>query len=109
MDVDGRSGIRETLAHLVSAGHSSVGFIGCPEGSFSGDERFKGYVDGLTDGGLLLDADLVVRTGNGFEEGQDAIIEPLARAAELTACCCGPGLPGPRSDGGSQAQRSDCR
>ncbi|MFJ3035252.1 LacI family DNA-binding transcriptional regulator [Curtobacterium pusillum] len=52
VDVDGRSGLREATDHLVAQGHRRVGFLGWPSPSGQGDERRRGWQDGLRAAGL---------------------------------------------------------
>src|SRR5690606_10635590 len=43
VDVDGAAGLAVVVDHLVAAGHRRVGFVGWPEGSGVGDDRFAGF------------------------------------------------------------------
>ena len=43
VDVDGASGTSQAVHHLADLGHSRVGFLGLPQGSGVGDDRFQGW------------------------------------------------------------------
>ncbi len=77
-DVDGRYGLKSIVNHLVSRGHQRIGLISWPAGSRSGDERFQGYLDGLTEANLQLDQDLIVYGSNTTETGFRAVTQMLA-------------------------------
>ncbi len=51
VDVDGGSGVRQAVAHLVAAGYGRIGFLGWPSGSPVGDDRRSGWLAGLADAG----------------------------------------------------------
>lgn len=61
VDVDGRQGVADAVAYLVSLGHRRIGAVAWGEGSLSGDYRFAGYLDGLTAAGIPYQPDYVVR------------------------------------------------
>ncbi len=72
VDVDGASGTYAATSHLIEQGFCSVGFIGWPEGSASGDQRFQGYQRALADQNLPFNPDWVIRVENYTEEGRRA-------------------------------------
>ena len=43
VDVDGASGTSQAVRHLAELGHSRIGFLGLPQGSGVGDDRFQGW------------------------------------------------------------------
>ncbi len=45
VDVDGRAGTALATSHLVERGHRRIGFLGWPEGSGTGDDRYAGWAD----------------------------------------------------------------
>ncbi|GAA1379502.1 LacI family DNA-binding transcriptional regulator [Luteococcus sanguinis] len=52
VDVDGRAGTRAATRHLLSLGHTRIGFIGWPRGSESGDDRRAGWSEAMTEAGI---------------------------------------------------------
>lgn len=49
VDVDGRAGLREATRHLLDRGYRQIGFLGWPSPSGQGDERRRGWRDGMGD------------------------------------------------------------
>src|SRR5699024_8994495 len=45
IDVDHYKGACEAVEYLLSLNHQKIGFIGMPEFSLTGRERFRGYQD----------------------------------------------------------------
>jgi DNA-binding LacI/PurR family transcriptional regulator len=83
IDVDGVVGGRLVAEHLAAAGCRRVGFVGWPEGSLAGDDRYAGLTAGWRDAGrAVTDLDLV-RCINGVEEGARAVHELAARPGGL--------------------------
>ncbi|MBN1284356.1 MAG: LacI family DNA-binding transcriptional regulator [Anaerolineae bacterium] len=90
VDVDGKKGVYEATKHLVTLGHQRIAFIGWPEGSMAGDNRYAGYCTALQDAGLSFNPDLVKRgehrtaTGNRAAHallGMPTGVRPTAIAA----------------------------
>jgi DNA-binding LacI/PurR family transcriptional regulator len=52
VDVDNALGTRRAVEHLVERGRTRIAYVGWPEGSISGDERARGYREGLAAAGL---------------------------------------------------------
>lgn len=73
VDVDGRAGVRQAVAHLVAAGHRDIALIGWPEGSLAGDERAAGYRLGLEDAEITVGDELTVRVENEVAAGTEAM------------------------------------
>lgn len=60
--------------HLISLGHTEIGYINSPENNVLGDVRFKGLKKALTEADLLFNNDFLLRLGSdtypgGFEAG----------------------------------------
>ena len=69
---DNINSVAEIVAHLVSHGHRSIGFLGGDRESIVTRERFSGYLIGLIDADIEFRSDLV-RYGNYTEDcGLDA-------------------------------------
>ncbi|QGH69048.1 LacI family DNA-binding transcriptional regulator [Pseudactinotalea sp. HY158] len=47
VDVDGAAGVALAVGHLWELGHRRIGFLGWPQGSGVGDDRFHGWRDAL--------------------------------------------------------------
>jgi DNA-binding LacI/PurR family transcriptional regulator len=84
VDVDGGTGVRDAVAHLVSAGYDRIGFLGWPAGSPVGDDRRNGWLAGLADAGRTASAELEAE-----ESVQD--LDQATAAAERLLRRLGPG------------------
>ncbi|MDH5522010.1 MAG: LacI family transcriptional regulator, partial [Acidimicrobiia bacterium] len=47
VDVDGAAGIAAAVEHVAGVGRTRFAFIGWPDGSATGDDRLRGYLDGV--------------------------------------------------------------
>jgi LacI family transcriptional regulator len=56
-----RDGAYEATAYLVGLGHQRIGFIGGPEETNSGRERFSGYAAALREGDIIPDPRMIQR------------------------------------------------
>jgi LacI family transcriptional regulator len=79
--LDSAGGMRQAIKHLVALGHSRIGFLGGPAGSWSNRERRRGLR--LEVRGTSLDIVEFGPFAPHFEAGQHAA--DLAVAAEVTA------------------------
>ena len=70
--VDNYSGAREAVEHLISYGHERIAFIQGLPGTYTNNERLRGYRDALERHDIPYDPDLVVggdfREENGYME-----------------------------------------
>jgi DNA-binding LacI/PurR family transcriptional regulator len=87
VDVDGRAGVREAVAHLATAGYRRVAFLGWPTGSPVGDDRRQGWVDGLETTGLS-DAELVEEAVQDLDEATSAAARLIDRLGDGGAVVC---------------------
>ncbi|GAA4191660.1 LacI family DNA-binding transcriptional regulator [Gryllotalpicola kribbensis] len=71
VDVDGRAGVAEAVRRLRGSGARTIGFLGWPAGSGTGDERRAGWAAGVAEGD---------REGGVVTEGPRA--EPARLSAE---------------------------
>lgn len=85
VDVDGAAGTRLAVEHLAGRGHRRIAFVGWPPGSSSGDERVRGWRQGLRDAGLKLDAALLVRGDGSHDSGVAALHRLLSLEDPPTA------------------------
>ena len=82
VDVDGAAGIAAAVKHLDSLGHERLAFVGWPEGSATGDNRYAGFAESVR--ALNLDAAAVVRTVDDFDLGRK-LVPSLVRDGQPTA------------------------
>lgn len=47
VDTDGHEGMRRAVEYLVDIGHRRIAFMGWPSDSLSGNDRLRGYLDGM--------------------------------------------------------------
>jgi LacI family transcriptional regulator len=86
VSVDDASGIRDALAHLVSLGHRRIAHIAGPQELSTGQGRYQGYLDGMSEAGLPVD-DVLVAFATSFseEEGYRCSEELFGRRRRFTA------------------------
>jgi len=87
VDVDGRHGVREATEQLLARGARSVGFLGWPAGSGTGDERRAGWAEALRDAGFddARSAALSIVAEEGVASGREAARALLEREPHLDA------------------------
>ena len=86
VDVDGRTGTRLAVEHLLALGHRRIGYLGWPGGSDVGDDRQSGWHDAMTTAGLAS-PELARGVEDAVENGL-AAGEELLTAAGATAIVC---------------------
>lgn len=86
VDVDGAAGIRAAVRHLVEEGRQRIGLIGWPEGSLTGDERYRGWVEGLAEADMVPSPSYVFRSLNGREKGRALVPAILERGCDAVVC-----------------------
>lgn len=77
--------VAELVAHLVSCGHTRIGFVAGRAGLTTTDERIEGYRLGLDRAGLSVASELVVDGDSESEPARRAIARLLALAEPPTA------------------------
>lgn len=87
VDIDGRAGTRAATTHLLEQGHRRIAFLGWPQGSDVGDDRWLGFADALEAAGLDLDERLVRRREDDVAQGHAAVLE-LLTGTDATALVC---------------------
>jgi LacI family transcriptional regulator len=80
-----RDGSYDATSHLLGLGHQRIGFIGGPEETNSGRERFAGYTAALREAGITADPRLVQRGPFDPAFGVAALGELLASCPDMTA------------------------
>jgi DNA-binding LacI/PurR family transcriptional regulator len=78
VDVDGEAGTFAATQHLIEQGFQAIGFVGWPEGSTAGDDRFLGYQRALETHGIPLNPAWILRVENFAIEGRKAAEQILA-------------------------------
>lgn len=89
VDVDGSVGTRAAVEHLYGLGHRRIGFIGWPEGSDAGDDRRRGWHEGMTALNLPADerAALSVGVVDTLANGAQAALDILGTIAPTAFVC----------------------
>ncbi|MBY6410397.1 LacI family DNA-binding transcriptional regulator [Rhodococcus sp. BP-252] len=82
---DDLEGAKEATAHLLSLGHTRIGYIGGPADATSGRERFDGYCRALADAGVDVDEGLIRKGPFTTEFGAEAVNLLLDDARPMTA------------------------
>ena len=88
VDVDGRMGMRQTMAHLIGMGHRRIGFITLPAHLMCAQDRLNGYHDGLDVAGIAINPAYTVAGGLSEADGQRAATELLLLSEPPTALVC---------------------
>ena len=81
VEFDNRTGARAAVDHLLSQGHSRIGFVGYAPLPFTGvAERLHGYLDALGAAGIVFDETIVrygdANPGTGFASTQSLLEVP---------------------------------
>jgi len=82
---DNRKGAETGVAHLVAAGHRSIGFLGDRARIATAQERYAGYVDALTVAGIPVSHHHVVHDATTVEIAAKAAADMLTGADPPTA------------------------
>ncbi|GGW84730.1 LacI family DNA-binding transcriptional regulator [Streptomyces caelestis] len=89
VEFDNEAGARAITAHLLSAGHRRIVFLGGLPGNTALDARVAGYRAALAEHGLPPEAAHVVDCGLGRAAGHRAMTELLKAGREFTAVFAG--------------------
>lgn len=89
VEFDNEAGARAVTAHLLSAGHRGIVFLGGLPGNTALDARVAYYRAALAEHGLPPEAAHVVDCGLGRAAGHRAMTELLKRTREFTAVFAG--------------------
>ncbi len=82
---DNRTGAREMVGHLAALGHRRIAFIGGLENTTVGEDRSRGFLEGLAEAGIPLESDLRLWGNFSEESGAEAARTLLARKPRPTA------------------------
>lgn len=87
-DVDSKTAFTDAVDHLVSLGHSRIGFIGAPTYYNFTQERLNGYKQGIEGNGLVVDSNLIQITELSDDGGERAAGDMLDGDSKPTAFLC---------------------
>ena len=87
VDVDGAAGTAAVVEHLIAQGHRRIAFVGWPEGSGVGDDRYAGWLR-ATAAHRLPTRGLVHRGEDGMATGAALTDRLLDLAQPPTAVVC---------------------
>jgi LacI family transcriptional regulator len=76
---------REMTRYLLSLGHQRIGFINGHPGHSASAQRFRGYMDGMTEAGLAVGADQVAQGFFTYRSGLEAAERLLTNSFNPTA------------------------
>jgi LacI family transcriptional regulator len=76
---------REMTRHLLSLGHRRVGFINGHPGHTASGQRFRGYMEGMTEAGIEVSADQVAQGFFTYRSGLEAAERLLTNGFNPTA------------------------
>ena len=76
---------RDMTRHLLGLGHRRIGFINGHPGHSASGQRFRGYMEGMTEAGLEVGADQVAQGFFTYRSGLDAAERLLSNSFHPTA------------------------
>lgn len=76
---------KEATQKLIELGHSKICFIGGPESSVNGLERFRGFTDALKEAGIKINKDLIINGNFHVEDSYHKMKVILDRNRDFTA------------------------
>jgi LacI family transcriptional regulator len=82
---DNAGGARRLVEHLISLGHTRIGFIVESDEVSTARDRHRGYVEALEGAGLAVDPDVIVRSTVDPEGGRDGMRRLLELSDPPTA------------------------
>jgi len=85
VDVDHYKGSCRAVEYLLELGHRRIGFIGMPETSFTGRERYRGYLDTLKSRNIPVAPHGIVHAGRTFKQGYQGMEKLMAEYSGMTA------------------------
>jgi LacI family transcriptional regulator len=84
---DNERGVELAAAHLLSAGHRRIGFLGGQIGPVL-EQRLNGYKSALAKAGVAFDPHLVFAANPTRQGGHDTMVELLAARQFINAAVC---------------------
>ncbi len=89
VDVDGASGVRMAVEHLLGLGHRRIAYLGTPRAFSFSHFRFEGYLQALFVAGIALDTSLVVEdldVGSEVDSPVQALMALETPPTAIVAC-----------------------
>lgn len=84
--MDNVLGTRLAIEHLLGLGHSRIGFVTWPIGTFSNrQERMQGYRESLERAGIAFDPELTRTAAEGWSDGVEQTLDLLDASSPPTA------------------------
>jgi DNA-binding LacI/PurR family transcriptional regulator len=77
VDVDGADGVLQAVEHLIANGHRRIAAIAWPEDSRVGNERMRGYFQGMQTAGVENRSEWIERGQGTYEFGREAALRLL--------------------------------
>ena len=74
------------VQHLASLGKTNIAFLGWPEGSLTGDERFSGWQEALAEAGLNIESNAVKRAEDSYDIGIATAEELVKEGFDAVVC-----------------------
>jgi len=89
VDIDNVEASCRAVRHLIELGHERIVHFAGPEYSKHSDERIEGVRRAFSRSPLIFGSDSIVRAGDSFDEGHQAVREFFADdGADVTAITC---------------------
>ena len=85
IDVDHYGGACGAVNHLISKGHTNIGFMGMTKDSFTSNERLRGYIDTMYQHQLDVREDSIKIAGRTIESGRMAMEQLYHENPNMTA------------------------
>ena len=91
VDVDGRNGVSNMVRYLILHGRKNIGFIGWPDFSGTGMDRYLGWKETMLEARMVSGSelnDLHIATEDTLNDGRRACVSLLARRPDIDAIVC---------------------
>ncbi|MBN2502381.1 MAG: LacI family DNA-binding transcriptional regulator [Anaerolineales bacterium] len=85
---DDRKGGYLATRHLITAGHSAIGFLTGPKGSYGSKKRLEGFRQAHTEAGMEVNPNLLTTCSPTVEGGHQSVLQLLEANPGLTALLC---------------------
>ena len=82
---DNFGGARRAVNHLMGGGHTRIGFLGDLRRIYTAAERYRGYIEALTAGGIEVDENLIRRDVHSQQSAEQATRDLLGSHPAPTA------------------------
>ena len=88
VEVDGRSGLKQVVRHLVERGHRKIAYIGGPGNLKLEVDRLAGFYEGLAASGVALHPDYIIEGRLNSLGGYEEALQLLSLQDPPTAIAC---------------------